>query len=82
MPKQYPDTIRGFMNGFEPIVDGEEIITLSPDKMLVGISRWADNKFKHTMVGKVSSFRIYESALDGDDIEKNFSETKGQYIGE
>jgi hypothetical protein len=34
------------------------------------------------MVGKVSSFRIYESALDGDDIEKNFSETKGQYIGE
>jgi hypothetical protein len=82
MPKQYPDTIRGFMNGFEPIVDGEEIITLSPDKMLVGISRGADNKFKHTMVGKVSSFRIYESALDGDDIEKNFSETKGQYIGE
>tara|TARA_B100000497_G_C7690097_1_gene419325 strand:+ start:1310 stop:2407 length:1098 start_codon:yes stop_codon:yes gene_type:complete len=81
MPKAYPDTIRGFMNGFEPVVDGDEIITLSPDKFFVGITRFGD-KFKSSMEGKVSSFRIYESALDGDDIEKNFSETKGQYIGE
>lgn len=82
MPKAYQDTIRGFMNGFEPIVDGEDVVSLSPDRLFVGISRGKDNKFKHTMVGRVSSFRIYESALDRDDIEKNFSETKGQYIGE
>ena len=41
MPQEYPDTIRGFMSGFEPIVDGEEIVSLSPDKLLVGISRGA-----------------------------------------
>ena len=80
--KPYDGMITGFMNGFEPLVQDDETIPLSPDKFLVGIQRTKDNKFRFGMDGRLSSFRIYETALEPEDIKANFEETKGQYLGE
>jgi hypothetical protein len=34
------------------------------------------------MVGNLSSFRVYEKALDSEEVEQNFDSSKGQYTGE
>jgi len=76
--------VRGFLDGFGSVEDSEseEKISLAPDNLWIGARRLKQGKFDQFLNGSLSSLRIYEKALDTDEVETNFDESKGQYTGE
>lgn len=80
--KQHDGPVRGFTDGYGSLKSEEGEVSLVPDAFWIGAQRYPNNKFKKQMVGNLSSFRVYEKALDSEEVEQNFDSSKGQYTGE